>query len=105
MHETSRYAHTGTAEMTLPDGRIVAYLGRRWLPAPESLQEIASYMMAEGDRLDHVAAAHLGDPEMFWQLCDANRALRPDELETVGRRLRITLPAGIPVGTTLPFEP
>ena len=40
---------------------------------------------------------YLGDPEQFWRVCDANRAMRPDELtETIGRRLRITLPEGIP---------
>ena len=51
----------------------------------------------EGERLDIIAAQHLGDPEQFWRLCDANGAMRPDELtETVGRRLRITLPEGIP---------
>ena len=39
----------------------------------------------------------LGDAEQFWRICDANRAMRPDELtETTGRRLRITLPEDIP---------
>ena len=41
-------------------------------------------------------ARYLGDPEQFWRLCDANAALRPDELMEVGRWLRITLPEGIP---------
>ena len=36
-------------------------------------------------------------PRQFWRVCDANAAMRPDELtETIGRRLRITLPEGIP---------
>jgi hypothetical protein len=36
---------------------------------------------------------------LSWRLCDANGAMRPDELtETPGRRLRITLPEGIPGG-------
>ena len=53
--------------------------------------------MTEGERLDNIAAQYLGDPEQFWRICDANGAMRPDELtETVGRRLRITLPEGIP---------
>jgi hypothetical protein len=44
----------------------------------------------------NIAAQYLGDPEQFWRICDGNRAMRPDELtETIGRRLRITLPAGI----------
>ena len=25
-----------------------------------------------------------GDPEQFWRICDANRTLRPDDLETAG---------------------
>jgi hypothetical protein len=51
----------------------------------------------QGDRLDNIAALYLGDPEQFWRICDANAAMRPNELtETIGRRLRITLPEGIP---------
>ena len=50
-----------------------------------------------GDRLDNLAAHYIGDPEQFWRICDANNALRPHELtQRVGRRLRITLPEGIP---------
>jgi hypothetical protein len=58
---------------------------------------LQEYTVVEGDRLDNVAAKFIGDPEQFWQICDANAAMRPDELtETIGRRLRITLPEGIP---------
>lgn len=53
--------------------------------------------MNEGERLDQVAAKYLGDPEAFWRIADANGAMRPQALtETAGRRLRITLPEGIP---------
>ena len=46
---------------------------------------------------DEVYGSWQRDPEQFWRLCDANAAMRPDELtESVGRRLRITLPEGIP---------
>lgn len=91
----------GTAEITLPDGRTVAYLRRRWLPQPESLAEVQRHSVTEGERLDHITAKHLGDPTQFWQLCDANRALHPAELEYIGKTLRITLPAGIPAGATI----
>jgi hypothetical protein len=51
----------------------------------------------QGDRLDNLTAKYLGDPEQFWRLCDANNALQPEELtDTVGRRVRITMPEGIP---------
>jgi len=101
MTESSRYARTGTAEITLPDNRTVVFLRRRWLPQPETLAELGRHRVAEGERLDHLAAQYLGDPTMFWQLCDANRALHPLALEEIGKSLRITLPAGVPVGTTI----
>ena len=48
-------------------------------------------------RLDDMYRRSLGDPEQFWRLCDANGAIRPDELtETIGATVRITLPQGIP---------
>ena len=40
---------------------------------------------------------YIGDPQRYWQICDANGAIRPEELtETVGRRIRLTLPEGVP---------
>ena len=41
--------------------------------------------MVQGDRLDNITAKYLGDPEQFWRMCDANGAMRPEELtETIG---------------------
>jgi hypothetical protein len=55
------------------------------------------HTVTQGERLDNIAAQYLGDPEQFWRICDANAVLRPDELtDTTGRRIRITMPAGIP---------
>ena len=49
------------------------------------------------ERLDNITAKYMDDPEAFWRIADANAAMRPEELtETIGRRLRITLPEGIP---------
>lgn len=94
---TSRYADVGVVTLELPDGRTLAYLERRFVPPPERFTLLQEYTVVEGDRLDNLAARFLDDPEQFWRLCDANRALRPDELtETIGRRLRITLPEGLP---------
>ncbi|GAP66340.1 hypothetical protein MBSD_n1647 [Mizugakiibacter sediminis] len=94
---TSRYALTPTGTFLRADGTPVAYLKRRFVPAPEAFALLQWHTVLQGERLDNIAAQYLGDPEQFWRLCDANRALRPEELtETVGRRLRITLPEGIP---------
>lgn len=93
---TSRYASTEVAEWTRPDGTRVAYLRRRFVPDPDSLHLVVEHPVVGGDRIDGVAAQHLEDPEQMWRICDANNALRPDELvDEVGRRLRITLPEGI----------
>lgn len=93
----SRYHGLETARLTAPDGREVVYLRRRFVPPPERFVLLQEHVVVQGDRLDRIAAQYLGDPEQFWRVCDANRAMRPDELtETIGRRLRITLPEGIP---------
>lgn len=94
---TSRYYTVETAEYETADGRTVVYLRRRFVPPPERFELLQEHVVTEGERLDNITAHYLGDPEQFWRLCDANRAVRPDELtEEIGRRLRITLPEGIP---------
>ncbi|MFN7949735.1 MAG: LysM domain-containing protein [Blastocatellia bacterium] len=94
---TSRYHKTETAKLETADGRTIAYLRRRFVPPPENFALLFEHSVAEGERLDTLAALYLGDAEQFWRICDANNAIRPDELiETPGRRLRITLPEGIP---------
>ena len=93
----SRYYTTETATLLMPDGRIIPYLRRRFVPPPEQFALVSEHSVRQGDRLDLLASTYLGDPELFWRICDANGAIRPDELiETVGRWLRITLPAGLP---------
>lgn len=93
----SRYAQTPVATLVTPDGRMISFLRRRFVPPPEHFALLREHTVVQGDRLDTLAAAHLGDPLLYWRLCDANNALRPEELiETVGRRLRITLPEGVP---------
>ena len=96
----SRYHNVETATFTRADGQPVAYLKRRFVPPPERFALLQEHNVTEGDRLDNLAAHYVGDPEQFWRICDANAAIRPEELtENVGRKLRITLPEGI-TGTT-----
>ena len=93
---TSRYAATEVALHVDADGSRSPYLRRRFVPQPEEFATLTEHEVTEGERLDNVTAQHLGDPEQFWRVADANRAMRPDDLMKVGRLLRITLPAGIP---------
>lgn len=93
----SRYNGIDTGTLTTVTGDTIVYVRRRFVPPPERFALVQEHTVVEGDRLDNLAAKYLGDPERFWQLCDANAAMRPEELtEIVGRILRITLPEGIP---------
>lgn len=93
----SRYHGLAALQHTRTDGITVAYLQRRFLPQPEAFATLQEHTVAAGDRIDNLAATTLGDPLQYWRICDANRAMRPAELtETIGRRLRITLPEGLP---------
>jgi hypothetical protein len=94
---TSRYYGLDTATITAADGSTVIYVRRRFLPQPERFALLQEHEVTQGERLDNLTAKYLGDAEQYWRICDANAAMRPDDLTaTIGRRLRITLPEGIP---------
>lgn len=94
----SRYFALATTRFEAADGTQIVHLKRRFIPPAERFALLQEHLVREGDRLDRIAFSYLGDAELFWRICDANAAVRPDELtEEPGRRLRITLPAGIPV--------
>jgi len=93
----SRYQGVGTAKLMMADGHTIVFIKRRFVPALEEFALIQEHSVIQGDRLDNITAKYLGDPEQFWRLCDANGAIRPDELtDTIGAKLRITFPQGIP---------
>jgi len=95
----SRYLNVPVAKLTLADGTEIIYLRRRWVPQPEIMMALGEHVVVQGDRIDNIAARYLGDPEQYWRVCDANRAMRPAALtEQPGKRLRITMPAGVPGG-------
>ncbi len=89
----SRYYSIETTSRLMPDGTIVAYKRRRFLPNGDDMRVLTEVPAAQGDRIDSIAARTLGDPEQFWRICDANNAMDPAELTGVpGRRLRIPIP-------------
>lgn len=92
----SRYHGVETAKLTAADGRPIVYLRRRFVPPPAQFTLLLEHTVTQGDRLDNLAAKYLGDPEQFWRICDANGAMRPEELtEKPGDKVRITLPQGV----------
>ena len=98
----SRYYGSSTLSYTAPNGQAVTYLARRFVPQPgaPNYATVAQHTVQQGDRLDLLAAKYLGDPLLFWLLCDANGAMSPGQLvETPGMVLNITMPQGIPGGS------
>lgn len=94
---TSRYYNIKTAEFETIDGDMIVYVKRRFIARPERFDLLLEHVYTQGERLDNITSQYLGDPEQFWRICDANGVLSPDELtETIGHRIRITLPEGIP---------
>src|SRR5690349_20310167 len=88
---TSRYYQLPTATLTDADGREIVYVRRRFVPKLRG-GEALEHTVTQGDRIDNIAARTLGNPELYWRICDANDATRPSELtEVVGRVLKIPL--------------
>lgn len=94
-----RYYGVRIDSTTLADGTPVNYLARRIIPQPDTYSSTQSYMIVEGDRLDNLAAKFLGDPALYWMICDANGATDPDELTAqVGATILIPVASNIPSG-------
>jgi nucleoid-associated protein YgaU len=95
----SRYYGSATLSYVSPGGQMITYLARRFVPQPgaPNFSTVARHTVRQGDRLDLIAAKYLGDPLVFWLICDANGAIEPDKLvETPGTVLNITMPQGVP---------
>lgn len=91
--ERSRYAGQPTRERTTPDGRRTVYVVPRMTPPPEALAVGTRIVATDSDRLDGLAWRHLGTPEGWWMIADANRAMHPGEvLAEPGREVAIPLP-------------
>jgi hypothetical protein len=92
----SRYygLETATLSTSDPDGRprTIAYVRRRFVPPLDDATRVVEHTFAAGERLDAVTARYLGDPTQFWQICDANLVLQPEQLEVVGGTVHVALP-------------
>lgn len=94
---TSRHHGIATSQLVQADGRTVVFVQRRFLPPPENFALLQTVGIVAGERLDNLAAQHIGNPEQSWRLCDANRVMQPEALVVnVGATLAITLPEGVP---------
>jgi hypothetical protein len=85
----SRYEKVSDAVWVDRQGRRLPYKLLRPFPPDSPTRQF--HDVADHERLDLIAFTFFGDPEQFWRVCDANRTLRPDDLEAAGRRIRIPL--------------
>jgi len=88
----SRYENIPDTELVDRHGRAIRYKRMRFIPdVPGRL----TYKVVEGDRPDLAAYKTLGDPELFWWLCDVNKVRRPAELtRTPGTTIAVPGPEG-----------
>lgn len=94
---TSRYKNIETATLETADDKEIIYIKRRFVPASDRFSLLQEHVVTQGDRLDNITVRYHNDPLQYWRICDANNAMKPTELtDVIGRRLRITLPEGIP---------
>jgi nucleoid-associated protein YgaU len=85
----SRYELVETATFEAAGGRRIRYKRVRFIPPTPASFGVA---VRQGDRLDLIAERIYQEPELFWRICDANVAVRPDDLIEVGRTIRIPPP-------------
>jgi hypothetical protein len=96
---SSRYYGTAIEQFVLPNGITVTYLARRIIPQASAYTSTQTYVITDGDRLDNLAYKFLGDPILYWMICDANNATDPDELTAQpGRSILIPVAASVPPG-------
>ena len=83
----SRYEKVRDAELTDISGRVIKYKRIRFIPETPAIQQ---HTVVQGERLDLIAHKYYRDPDLFWRICDANKAMLPDELVTeAGRQILI----------------
>ncbi|HEX4848263.1 MAG TPA: hypothetical protein VFV30_08965 [Novosphingobium sp.] len=89
----SRYAGVPLRETTLPDGTTRRFVGRRIIPQTGRYQALDRHRAAGDERIDGLAAASYGDPELYWRICDAGGDADPGEAAgPAGRLILIPLP-------------
>lgn len=82
----SRYERVSESTFTDTTGRVIRYKTTRFIA---DTQAIVGHRVLNGERLDHIAWQHFRDAERFWRICDANRALWPDDLLEEAAIIRI----------------
>jgi hypothetical protein len=89
---TSRYYSLGNRVYSDPGGQPIVYRERRFPPQASGQPLLVEVKVGPVDRLDLIAWRTLGNPELFWRVCDANDALNPIDAVQPGATLRVARP-------------
>jgi hypothetical protein len=73
----SRYAKSTVYPIVNRDGRTIMVMSTPEAPADDLL---GYYRRREGERLDHLGAAYLGDGAQYWRMCELADVMVPDAL-------------------------
>lgn len=74
----------------------MVYVLRRFIAQRRDIAIALEHIVSAGERPDTLAAALLGEAELYWRLADANAVTDPFDLtDTVGARLGVPLPPGL----------
>lgn len=73
----SRYAKSTVYPIVNSNGRTIMIVSTPDAPADELL---GFYRRREGERIDHLAAAYLGDGAQYWRMCELADVMVPDAL-------------------------
>jgi len=87
----SRYEKVAENTFTDATGRAIHYKATRFIPDTPA---VVGHRVIGGERLDQIAWEHFRDPERFWRIGDANRALWPPDLLEEAAILRIPASEG-----------
>lgn len=92
----SRYYGVPLARYIPPgDENGVPYVLRRFIPQARAITIAFEHIVQSGERPDSLANTTLGDPELYWRICDANAVIDPFEVtDEPGTHVGIPLPPG-----------
>lgn len=86
---TSRYEKSRVLSRTDEHGRVRQYLEPRHIPPTPG--QTLDLSLGPNRRPDQLAAEILGDPSLWWRICDASELLNPFDAG-LARTLRVPLP-------------
>ncbi len=88
----SRYYALGNLVHTDARGHTIVYRQRRFPPQAATQPLLVEVTVGPKDRLDLIAWRTLGNPQLFWRVCDANGVLNPEDAVRPGATLRVARP-------------